>query len=159
MLIRQAVPGDAAAVETVRIEGWRSAYAGLLDARFLAALRLDPERVAARAEMIASPGTVCLLAESGGEAVGIAALRPAEPDSAELASLYVAAPQWGTGLGSALLVEGFARLPRPRQVLWVLRDNARARRFYERHGFAPDGASQEIEIGGPLVEVRYARGP
>ena len=28
--------------------------------------------------------------------------------------------------------------------LWVLRDNQRARRFYERAGFAPDGATNVL---------------
>jgi RimJ/RimL family protein N-acetyltransferase len=42
--------------------------------------------------------------------------------------------------------------------LWVLADNARARRFYDKGGFAPDGATQEEEYDGTLLtEVRYAR--
>lgn len=42
--------------------------------------------------------------------------------------------------------------------LWVLKHNARARRFYERAGFAPDGAEEAEEIAGARVpEVRYAR--
>ena len=42
--------------------------------------------------------------------------------------------------------------------LWVLADNERARRFYKRHGFEPDGVEKIEEIGGkPLTEVRYRR--
>jgi hypothetical protein len=42
--------------------------------------------------------------------------------------------------------------------LWVLRDNARARRFYERSGFRADGVEEPYEVAGVAVpEVRYAR--
>lgn len=42
--------------------------------------------------------------------------------------------------------------------LWVLKENWRARRFYERAGFLPDGAEEPFEVGGAVVpEVRYVR--
>jgi len=41
--------------------------------------------------------------------------------------------------------------------LWVLRDNARASRFYGRAGFAPDGASHVLDGLGGVTEVRYLR--
>ena len=41
--------------------------------------------------------------------------------------------------------------------LWVLEDNARARRFYERVGFAPDGASHRLPDLGGVTEIRYRR--
>ncbi|MFB4195814.1 hypothetical protein [Streptomyces carpaticus] len=41
----------------------------------------------------------------------------------------------------------------------MLRGNLRARRFYERAGFVPDGAVRSEEIDGADVpEVRCARG-
>jgi RimJ/RimL family protein N-acetyltransferase len=41
--------------------------------------------------------------------------------------------------------------------LWVLRDNHRARRFYERAGFAPDGATNVLHRLGGVTELRYRR--
>jgi RimJ/RimL family protein N-acetyltransferase len=41
--------------------------------------------------------------------------------------------------------------------LWVLRDNQRARRFYERAGFLPDGATNVLNGLGGIIEVRYRR--
>jgi RimJ/RimL family protein N-acetyltransferase len=42
--------------------------------------------------------------------------------------------------------------------LWVLVDNARARRFYSRAGWAQDGAAKTDDRDGfPLFEVRYRR--
>lgn len=144
-------------MEAVRTAGWRSAYAGILDPGFLAGLRPDPERVAARTAVLARPDAAGLVAAVDGEVVGAAVLVAADPGTVELTMLYVLREHWGTGLGHEFLEAGFAPLPRPRQVLWVLRDNVRARRFYERHGFAADGGSQVIDLGGPLVEVRYRR--
>ena len=44
----------------------------------------------------------------------------------------------------------------PRIILWVLRDNRRARRFYERAGFRRKGTEHPSYFaGGP--EVRYVR--
>ncbi|MFF3784882.1 GNAT family N-acetyltransferase [Streptomyces sp. NPDC001933] len=73
----------------------------------------------------------------------------------------MAPEQIGTGAGRALMAEiltratadGFQDL-----ALWVLKENAPARRFYERAGFGPDGAEESFEAGGALVpEVRYLR--
>ena len=42
--------------------------------------------------------------------------------------------------------------------LWVLKGNARARRFYVRAGFRADGAEEPFEVDGVGVpEVRYVR--
>jgi hypothetical protein len=41
-------------------------------------------------------------------------------------------------------------------VLWVLRDNTTARRFYETRGWVPTAAEKhEVLWGTPLVEVQY----
>jgi RimJ/RimL family protein N-acetyltransferase len=41
-------------------------------------------------------------------------------------------------------------------VLWVLDDNPRARRFYEKHGWSPDGATKTgRHLGVDTAEVRY----
>jgi hypothetical protein len=39
----------------------------------------------------------------------------------------------------------------------VLRDNLRARRFYELAGFTPDGATNVLTGLGSILEVRYRR--
>lgn len=43
-----------------------------------------------------------------------------------------------------------------RLTLWVFADNERARHFYRRHGFTPDGVERLEEFGGKhLTEMRY----
>jgi RimJ/RimL family protein N-acetyltransferase len=44
-----------------------------------------------------------------------------------------------------------------RVVLWTLTDNARARRFYPKAGFAPDGATNILGGLGDVQELRYVR--
>lgn len=49
-----------------------------------------------------------------------------------------------------------AALGKRRVFLWVFQENRRARRFYEKYGFAPGG---ECRVGrsGDAVETRYEK--
>ena len=90
------------------------------------------------------------------------ALSPAgaEGRAAELYALYVHPAWWSTGTGRALMDQVLARVSAAGYrgiALWVLQDNARARRFYERAGFEPDGASHVLDDLGGVVEIRYRR--
>jgi GNAT superfamily N-acetyltransferase len=79
---------------------------------------------------------------------------------AELYALYVRPAWWSTGTDRALMDRVLARNSAARYssaVLWVLQDNTRARRFYERAGFAPDGAAHRLDQLGGVTEVRYRR--
>jgi GNAT superfamily N-acetyltransferase len=78
----------------------------------------------------------------------------------EVYALYVAPDWWSTGTGRSLMSRAVAALTDAgyeRAVLWVLEANARARRFYERAGWAGDGASNVLDGLGGVVEVRYTR--
>ncbi|MFC8599798.1 GNAT family N-acetyltransferase [Isoptericola sp. NPDC057191] len=72
----------------------------------------------------------------------------------ELWLLYVLAAHHGTGAGQALL--DTALPPGTPAQLWVAEANPRARRFYERNGFLPDGA-RFVDEGLHLAEVRHVR--
>jgi ribosomal protein S18 acetylase RimI-like enzyme len=79
---------------------------------------------------------------------------------AELYALYVRPAWWSTGTGRALMERVLARTGAAGYqaiTLWVLRDNERARRFYERAGFVPDGATNVLAGLGNILEVRYRR--
>jgi GNAT superfamily N-acetyltransferase len=78
----------------------------------------------------------------------------------ELYALYVHPAWWSTGTGRALMDHVLAKVSRagyPCVMLWVLEHNARARTFYERAGFRPDGASHVLEGLGGVIEIRYRR--
>ena len=72
----------------------------------------------------------------------------------ELTTLYLRAARHGSGLGQELLDAVLGDRPAS---LWVAEDNPRARRFYARNGFAPDGARQTLALWEGLVEVRLVR--
>jgi GNAT superfamily N-acetyltransferase len=164
VLVRDAAPGDGRPFEKIRVAGWRTAYRGIIDDEVLDALVVEDARVEQREEWLAAlpSDQVFLVAELDGKVVGGAFLLPARDDdlddAAELAALYVDPDLRYGGIGTALLQAGFARMPQPLQVLWVLEANAPGRRFYERHGFRPDGHRVPAErIPGSPAEVRYRR--
>ncbi|MFD8050137.1 GNAT family N-acetyltransferase [Streptomyces chartreusis] len=165
--IRPMTPADCDRVAEIRIGGWRSAYRGLIPQSYLDAL--DVARDAERRRGYFSQGDASVLdlvAERDGEIVGWACQGPyrdgeARTEDVELYAIYVDPGRYGTGIGHALLQESVRRCTaagHPRMLLWVLKDNARARRFYERAGFRADGAEEPFEVEGVEVpEVRYAR--
>ena len=67
---------------------------------------------------------------------------------------------WSTGRGAQLHDGALAALAAGGSTLvtlWVLTSNDRARRFYSRYGWQPDGASKVVELDEiTLSEVRYA---
>ena len=79
---------------------------------------------------------------------------------AELYALYVHPAWWSTGTGRALMDQVLAKVCAAGYAcitLWVLEANARARRFYQRAGFAPDGARHVLDDLGGVAEIRYRR--
>ncbi|WP_406290721.1 GNAT family N-acetyltransferase [Streptomyces sp. NBC_00209] len=160
-------PDDCEAVATVRVRGWQSAYAGLMPQAHLDAMDIAEDAELRRRYLSSRNGVVNVVAERPGlGVVGWAALGPYREDGhrlerGELYAIYVLPEQTGTGVGRALMAEVLARATaagHPDLALWVLKDNAPARRFYERAGFHADGAEEPFDVDGVGVpEVRYVR--
>ncbi|MGW0533300.1 N-acetyltransferase family protein [Streptomyces sp. NPDC003032] len=168
VLTREVTGADCATVAEIRVLGRRSAYAGLMPQPFLDALSVEEGAAQQRQRLARGHGaSVDLVAERTGRIVGWACFGPARdaglpPGEAELYALYVHPAQYSTGVGRTLTQECLARCAAAgytRLRLWVVEGNLRARRFYERAGFAPDGAREPDEIDGtPVPDVRYALG-
>ena len=156
--VRPATPADAAAIGGCHVACHRETYAGLLSPAFLAAR--DPARFAANwARALARPGEpTTFLAAVDGEVVGLAQAVPSRDDPPvrplELTTLYLRAAQHGSGLGQALLDAAIGDRPAS---LWVAEANPRARRFYERNGFRPDGTRAVVAAWEGIAEVRLVR--
>lgn len=150
---------DADELGQVHVRVWQETYAGIMPADFLA--QLDPE---SRAEMwrtvATSPreGAQTLVARvRDGSIVGFIGVGPSRDDDAptpdELYVINLLEGVHGTGLGQQLLD---AALGDRDATLWVAEDNVRARRFYARNGFVPEGARKDHD-GSGAHEIRMVR--
>jgi GNAT superfamily N-acetyltransferase len=111
---------------------------------------------------------VCLVAEDDAGLAGQVTVLPAsgsgrpvdDPGLAHLSNLFVRQDEWGTGL--AVTLHGAAlQAARERGYtairLFVAAGQARARRFYEREGWAVEGDEfHEARLGLDMVEYRHA---
>jgi GNAT superfamily N-acetyltransferase len=161
MDVRIAIGADADAVERIRVRGWQAAYRHVFPAEELDRLQVDSARWRRQID-IPPPGWTVFVAETDGTVVGFVAVGPSRDGTpgGELYAIYVDPDSWSTGAGSALIKRAEEQLAREygEATLWVLDDNHRARRFYERAGWAPDGASKREErLGVEALEVRYAK--
>lgn len=165
LAFRAATAEDAEDIEAVRLAGWQRAYRGIVADAYLDAMTGNAER---RRRQLLDPATgrADLVAVDDGHLVGWIAIGPSRDADAnagadgEVYACYVRPARWRQGIGGELLRQGIARLLAAgyRDItLWVLAANDGARRCYERAGFRPDGSQQELDLGGPVVEVRYRR--
>jgi ribosomal protein S18 acetylase RimI-like enzyme len=167
--IREITEADVDAVAALHVRTWQVGYAGIVPAEVLD--RLDPAQFAARRrEQPAPPGARTVVADADGRIVGFASFGPYrveqshdryDPEAGELYAIYVDPDHWGSGIGRRLMAAARAGLARdyPEMRLWVLEENHRARRFYERAGLAPDGGRELYtprHSSAELPELRYA---
>ena len=159
MRVRTATPADARAIAEVHVRTWQHAYAHVFPADFLEALSVDRRADWWTRAATTSPEDL-FVAEEDGRIVGFASVGRSEDEeeAGELYAIYVEPPHWGTGAGAALMDAAVERLRAAgfdHAILWVLDDNPRARRFYERHGWSVDGRRRERIGDVDVDEVRY----
>ena len=183
--IRPARADDADALAAAHTEGWRVGYRGVIPDDHLD----DPEFASARLtrwrerNWSAVDDTLLLAAVVDDRVVGFAHCGPervepacdqADPGAAvaaparrgEVYAFYLHPDAWGSGAATPLMdacvehlrAHGFAEA-----VLWVLRDNPRARRFYEKAGWYATGREAwwtgpraAAALAEPVAEVQYA---
>ena len=162
--IRTATPEDAASIARVHVDSWRSTYAGIVSAEYLASLSYRNRESHWKDLLTADrSGTSYFVAETeGGDIVGFANAGPERDGDriyrGELYAIYILEECQRIGLGRRLfssvtrrlLADGFNSM-----LLWVLEDNRPAIRFYESLEGEQVGR-QTITIGGvDLIEVSY----
>jgi RimJ/RimL family protein N-acetyltransferase len=163
--VRPAEPADAAGIAAVHVRSWQPAYAGLLPERVLASL--DVERRTAEWQTALGPHSHlhAWVATTGDDVVGFVSMGPAQDEDADrrtlqIYAIYLDAGMWGQGAARELMRTALAEVPpRTPVTLWVFAENERARHFYRRHGFQPDGTERTQDYDDTsLLEVRYRRG-
>jgi ribosomal protein S18 acetylase RimI-like enzyme len=155
--VRRATPGDARAIAEVHVATWRAAYTHAFPAEVLDSLSVD-EREQLWRRAMANDEISVYVAEAE-RIVGFVSVGPSSETrgEGELYAIYVHPDSWGSGAGAALMEAGRGQLAErfSTAILWVLEDNPRARRFYEREGWVVDGHRTEVVRGVEVPEVRY----
>ena len=165
---RQAASSDADAIGVLHVTSWRETYGGILPDNALDELSAEA-RSAMWSTVLNAPATrdrtAVFVAENGREIIGFGACggqrdRKLKDQGfgAEIGAIYVLEAYQRAGVGNALMrLMARTLLARSRRAasLWVLRENVRARGFYERLGGARIGERVERLSGVTLVEVAY----
>ena len=165
MRVRRAERGDARAIAEVHVRAWHEAYRGLLPEGVLDQFTVKRREGSWRELLDDSHGRWFTLVAVGPEARVEGFCTAATPSrdedarerTAEIAATYVDPARWRAGIGITLLDAALAELRGGEYddvTLWVFADNERARSFYQRFGFQPDGAEARHDWSGGQLEVR-----
>ncbi|WP_228002939.1 GNAT family N-acetyltransferase [Nocardia australiensis] len=138
---------------------WREAYRDLVPAHVLAAF--DVERRAQQWERLRVENSghtfVALVDDSVIGFAGSGPTRDQQPATPmELSAMYVRESWYGTGVAHELMRAALD--PAQAYSLWVFEENPRARAFYRKYGFEPDG-TRRVEAFTPAMEIRMVRSP
>jgi GNAT superfamily N-acetyltransferase len=163
------------AIADVHVRSWKGAYPGLIPQSYLDALRAEDRVGEWEATLAASAwphtGVIVLLGpvqqDAAGEGritgfVSFGPTRDERTDTAvvgEIQAFYLDPTIFGSG-GADLLMSAAVVALRAAHfttaTLWVLGTNARARRFYERRGWQPDGTTKLHDWGAFVAtDLRY----
>jgi ribosomal protein S18 acetylase RimI-like enzyme len=160
--IRKAEVVDAQGIARVHVSSWQTSYRGIVPDEVLD--NLSEERRLAQWRATLAGSDVVFVAEAGGEIVGFAsggAARELEGYDGELYAIYLLEAFKRRGIGARLFAavrEALAAAGYETMMLWVLKDNAAGRAFYERLGGAPAGEKAEMMGAFEAVEVAYGWG-
>ncbi len=149
--VREAKYEDMARAASIMVTSFRTAFGSFVSPETVAACtNLDNCR--AMLEHIYQEGKMLFLM---GNDQGFLCWQETE-EGAEIVAIHSLPESWGTGLGHAMLTEALKQIGNRPVCLWAFKENTRARRFYEKHGFRWDGSERVSEFDGAL-EVRYMR--
>jgi len=158
-MIRKASPEDAYDYAVCGISCWRSAYKGIVPDEYLSNMLLETEQRAENfRKSFADPGCIqsyCVMRDE--KMIGFLTMDIA---NANIWTIYLLEDFWGKGYGKKILNFAASKLKcmEHKEIsLWVLEENNRARRFYEKNGFCFNGEKREREYGKSLVQLKYIR--
>ena len=139
--IRNIKKEDIPEVVNIQIRAWRTAYKGIIDDNYLA--NMNPEEKIKMREKDYNENKF-IVAEINNEIVGFCRYTdniektPETPKAdCELRALYVKPELKHNGIGKKMFqyaVNEFKNMGKTKMVLWCLKDNVLARKFYEKMG-------------------------
>lgn len=160
-IIRQTSISEAYDVAKVHVLSWQSAYKGIILDDYLNNMSVETraEKFKNNYDTVKDDSFVAVEDE---KIIGVLAVHKCFDadvvDCGEVEAIYLLPEFWGSGYGKQLMDFAINALKERGYndiYLWVLEENIRARRFYEKYGFVADGTSKEINIGKLLAEMRY----
>lgn len=151
---------DRAEISRIYEESWKFAYKGMIPQEYL-----DSIPQGRWVKTVDNPGWNTLVMLEGEQIIGTSSYCASRfddwKDYGEIISIYLLPEYMGKGYGRSLLqaaVEKLAEMGCRDILLWVLEENQRARRFYEKAGFSASSAYLDDKIGGkPVREIQYIR--
>ena len=149
---------DLFEISNIYENSWKFAYRGIVPQNYL-----DSIPKGRWANRINREGMNNLVLIENGVIIGTASFCESRwkqyADYGEIVSIYFLPDYMGKGYGNYLLkkcVDELKFLGYDKILLWVLEDNLRARRFYEKNGFICSDEYIDDNIGGKdLREVMY----
>ncbi len=134
MIIRKATKDDAWQIADILVEDWKIAYRGIIDSDYLDSMsveeRYQKELQRYQIYMVAVIGKE-ILGFTWNETVGD------EASDCEIIALYVRYAKRKNGIGRALFqnsIEFFKASGKKKMIIWCLKENDEARKFYEKMG-------------------------
>ncbi len=145
-------------ISNIYENSWKYAYKNIIPQDYL-----DSIPKGRWANGIAKDGMSNLVILENGVIIGTASICKSRweqySEYGEIVSIYFLPEYMGKGFGNHLLkrcIEELKRLGFDKILLWVLEDNIRARKFYEKNGFVCSDEYLNDNIGGKtLREVMY----
>lgn len=162
MNIREGTLDDVKAISYIHALSWKSAYQGIVPQTYLDELKED-FWVSAFTGWIKENVLGVQIVTDHGSSVGCVAYGRSRdkslPNWGEIVSLYLLPEYFGKGYGKKLLESAlmdFKKSDYQNIYLWVLKENQRARRFYENNGLQCNNDECVCEImGKELTDIRY----
>ena len=151
---------DLYAISDIYEQSWKYAYKGMIPQSYL-----DSIPRGRWVNGIGKAGNTDLVMGENGRLIGTARICASRweryKDWGEVVSIYLLPDNIGKGCGRQLFErcnDELRRMGYNRIMLWVLEENVRARRFYERNGFTANGDFLDDNIGGKdMREIMYIR--
>jgi ribosomal protein S18 acetylase RimI-like enzyme len=164
--VRTATADDAGALAEIHVEAWRIAYRGLFPQAEIESIRVEQRRQFWKGMLSRAGASKVDLAEDEAGVIAFCSYGPTRDadtaGSAEIYALYAHPEKWRRGAGRRLCERAIGEaINRAHSVmtLWVVKGNEAACRFYERLGFAADGAQRRNTrlLATPFDEIRYRK--
>ena len=134
MVIRQATQEDARQIADILVEDWKMAYRGIIDSEYL-----DSMSVEERYQREVQRYQIYRVAAFEKEILGFTwnEMTDNEDADCEIIAIYIRYAKRKVGIGRALFrdsVNIFRAAGKKHMIIWCLRDNSEARKFYEKMG-------------------------